>query len=171
MKKLFVTILLVSSPFLQAQMPGGMEGGMKCGMHAEMFHMGGMDHLYMVFKRAENLTEGEVRERVLSLKNSSLEELLRQETEVKIARLRMRSIFSDPNFNEKDAMEAIHRLEREETKLLELIFKTLLKLRELVGEDVYERAIQCGPMEMGSSPGEGMHMMEKPKGGMAPGCR
>jgi len=170
MKKSLLILTLIIVPFgylLYAQMQGGPHEGMMSGMAPGAMMMmcgegeygmhGGMmlglgwanpHHISMVYSKAENLVDEKMKKKVRTLKISILEKILRQKTEVEIAKLRMKNLLQDPNFKEEDVKKALNSFAQEETKLREQTINALVKLRELVGIKVFEKAFQMHPMEM-----------------------
>jgi hypothetical protein len=142
-----ILVLFLVAPLL-AEKSMGMECGMKKGMegmHSE--HWMNPHHISMVFKYAEKKVEGDLKDKVRSLRTSSMEKILRQKAEVDIARMRVKDLMEDPSFNGSDLKKAIRNLKDAEYQFSTLCVDALMKLRDLIGLDLFKEVTTGCPKE------------------------
>lgn len=157
MKKVILA-LSIASLSAYAQMQGGMmgQGGMMQGMgmmHGNMC----IQHISKTFSRAEDMAAEDIKSKVRSLRMSTLEKLIRQEAEVRIAHMNLHTMLMDPNSKDKDIEKQLKNLNGQENKLKEIAVPSLISLRKLIGAEKFVPIFKkghMGMMQMKGSSGE-----------------
>jgi len=166
MKKVILA-LSIASLSAYAQMQGGMmgqmgQGGMMPGM-SMMQSMGMMhgnmciQHISKTFSSAEDMAGEDIKSKVSSLKMSTLEKLIRQEAEVRIAHMNLHTLLIDPNSKDKDIEKQLKNLNEQENNLKDIAISSLISLRKLIGAEKFVPIFKkghMGMMQMKGSSGE-----------------
>ena len=166
MKKVILA-LSIASLSAYAQMQGGMMGQMgQGGMMPGMSMMQGMgmmhgnmciQHISKTFSSAEDMMGEDIKSKVSSLKMSTLEKLIRQEAEVRIAHMNLHTLLIDPNSKDKDIEKQLKNLNEQENNLKEIAISSLISLRKLIGAEKFVPIFKkghMGMMQMKGSSGE-----------------
>lgn len=135
-------------------MPEGMMPGMS--MMQEMGMMHGymcINHISRIFSSAEDIASDDIKSKVLSLKKPTLEKLIRQEAEVRIARMNLHMSLMDPSAKDKDIEKELKNLNEQENKLKEIAISSLISLRKLIGAEKFVPIFKKGQMGMMQMPG------------------
>ena len=135
-------------------MPEGMMPGMS--MMQDMGMMYGymcIHHISRIFSIAEDIASDDIKSKVLSLKKPTLEKLIRQEAEVRIARMNLHMSLADPSAKDKDIEKELKNLNEQENKLKEIAISSLISLRKLIGAEKFVPIFKKGQMGMMQMPG------------------
>jgi len=148
---LFLMVGLIAAPPLAAQtMPAGgmsgMGGMMMGGMMGKHMQMHGNVPVPMLFKKAAMRVPAEKMQAFKKLKRDVVPAWMRQQTEVKIARMMWKERLTDPKATEKDIRKAYAQLTQEQEKLNRLSLNAALKLRNLLGPETFASLFQPGGM-------------------------
>lgn len=148
MKKVILA-LSIASLSAYAQMQGGMmgQGGMMQGTGMMQGKMS-VQHISKIFSKAEGIVSGDVKAKVSSLKMSTLEKLIRQEAEVRIAHMNLHTLLMDSNSKDKDIEKQLKNLNEQENKLKEIAVFSLISLRKLIGTEKFGQIFKKGHMGM-----------------------
>ena len=157
-------------------MSGGMMAGMMGGMMGKHMQMHGNVPIPMLFKKAAMRVPADKKQAFAALKMDVVPAWLRQQTEVKIARMVWKERLMDPTASEKEIRKAYAQLTRQQEKLNQLGLNATLKLRALLGPETFVSLFQpAGMMGMPSgmmgqkTPMQGMKMGTMPM--MTPGAQ
>jgi len=139
-------------------MPGGMMPGMSMMQGMGMMH-GNMciQHISKIFAGAEEIASDDIKSKIRSLKMSTLEKLIRQEAEVRIAHMNLPTLLMDPNSKDKDIEKQLKNLNEQENKLKEMAISSLISLRKLIGAEKFGpifKKSHMGMIQMKGSSGE-----------------
>lgn len=148
MKKVILA-LSIASLSAYAQMQGGMmgQGGMMQGMGMMQGKMS-VQHISKTFSSAENMAAEDIKSKVRFLKMSTLEKLIRQEAEVRIAHMNLHTLLMDSNSKDKDIEKQLKNLNEQENKLKEIAVFSLISLRKLIGTEKFGQICKKGHMGM-----------------------
>ena len=147
-----------------SMMQGGMCGMMEGGMYGMMGGMG-LHHIKGIFYKAENIVPENLKSKVKNLRMEFIEKTLRQETEIKIEKMKLYDLLKSPDFNTSDAKKLLKSINDKEYKLKEYYINALSNLRKTIGKDNFKKLFTMPMMMQGQQQGGMMQM----HGGMMKG--